>query len=180
MQGHCRERKKMVLSGCSFLRRLTRVISVPTAQTVPAGASRTVFIIYSVEAERSDNATTSLRHSGWTMIWISGYLSRKYSTCLGRNSMWTLQNPFQRIIFALFIASLLFPPIGSSLCHTIISSSGMPILKALFLPRCSSGKKKTFSLCPKAHRITLSAIEDVQTAPFFLPQKALRPAEEVL
>ena len=139
------ERKNIVLSGCSFLRRFTRFISVPTAQTVSGGAAFIVFIIYSVEPHKSDIATTSLRHSGCTMIFIPGYLSLKYSTCFGRNSMWTLQNPFQRMILAFFMAFSLFPPSGASLCHTIISSSGIPSLNALFLPRCSSGKKNTLS-----------------------------------
>src|SRR3989304_8333890 len=58
------DRKNIVLSGCSFLSRFTRLISVPIAHVVPEGAAFTVLIIYSVDPHRSDSSTTSLRHSG--------------------------------------------------------------------------------------------------------------------
>src|SRR5207237_2234901 len=43
------ERKNTRLSRCSRLRRLTKLSSVPTAQTVPAGAALTVLMINSVD-----------------------------------------------------------------------------------------------------------------------------------
>ena len=49
-QGQTTEsRQKTVLSGFSFARRLTRLISVPTAQTVPGSALVTVLMMNSVE-----------------------------------------------------------------------------------------------------------------------------------
>src|SRR3989337_764837 len=174
------ERKNIVLSGCSFLRRFTRLISVPIAHDVPAGDAFTVLIIYSVDPHRSDSSTTSLRHSGLTIMFMPGCFSLKYSICFGRNSIWTLQNPSHRITLALLIPASLLPPRCVSLCHTMISSSGIPVLIALFLPRCSSGKNKTFLRSPSAHLTIFSAEEDVHMAPPFFPQNAFKSAEEFI
>ena len=67
-------RQKTCLSGSSASRRLTRLISVPTAQVVPAGAPRIVSMMNSVEPSQSAAWTTSSRHSGWTMTLTSGML----------------------------------------------------------------------------------------------------------
>src|SRR4030067_2060623 len=174
------ERKNIVLSGSSFLRRFTRLISVPMAHAVPGGADFTVLIIYSVDPHRSDSSTTSLRHSGWTIMFMPGCFSLKYSICFGRNSMWTLQNPSHRISLAFLIPASLFPPLYASLCQTIISSSGIPVLVALFLPRCSSGKNKTFLRSPSAHLTIFSAEDDVHMAPPFFPQNAFKSSERII
>src|SRR5262247_3421863 len=79
------ERKKTFLSVMSRLRRLTRLSSVPTAHTVPAGAAVTVLIMNSVEPARSALLTTSSWHSGWTITFPLGYCLRKLSTWTGWN-----------------------------------------------------------------------------------------------
>jgi hypothetical protein len=52
-------RQKTVLSGFSFARRETRLISVPTPITEPAGASATYFAMKAVEPLASAACTTS-------------------------------------------------------------------------------------------------------------------------
>ena len=64
-QGHTTvSRQNTVLSGFSAAIRFTRLISVPTAQEVPAGASEISFFMYSVDPFESAAVTTSLVHSG--------------------------------------------------------------------------------------------------------------------
>jgi len=77
-------------------RRLTRCISVPTAQRVPGGACSRVRMMYSVLPARSAFCTTSHLHSVWKRTLHSGSLARMSSTCFSVKRPWTLQWPFQR------------------------------------------------------------------------------------
>ena len=69
------ERNRMVLSGFSACKRLTRWSSVPIAQLEPAGARSIVWMMNSVEPTRSAESTTSIMHSGCTRILISRKLA---------------------------------------------------------------------------------------------------------
>src|SRR3712207_7872762 len=71
-------RQNTRLSGSSASSRLTRLISVPTAQVVPAGAARTVSMMYSVEPSQSAACTTSSRRSEEH---TSELQSRQYLVC---------------------------------------------------------------------------------------------------
>ena len=51
---------------------------------------------------------------------------------------------------------------------------------AVLRPRCWSGRKSTFSPCSKAQSRARLALEEVQTMPPCLPQKALMSAEEFM
>ena len=61
-----------VLVGLSAANRETILISVPTTIVEPSGAFSTYQRICSVEPLASAASTTSLKHSGWTMILASG------------------------------------------------------------------------------------------------------------
>src|SRR5579875_851667 len=74
-------RQKISCSGWAFASRCTRLISVPTAHLLPAGARSICSTIYSVEPNRSAASSTSRRHSGCTSTLISGYSARAFSIC---------------------------------------------------------------------------------------------------
>ena len=97
------------------------------------------------EPTSSDRAHTSSQHSGWEITKPSGCFSRKARMCSGRNIWCTEQKPFHRIILARRISSFVNPPCGWSKSHTAISSGVMPIVRAVHLPKCWSGKKSVFS-----------------------------------
>jgi hypothetical protein len=61
-----------------------------------------------------------------------------------------------------------------------IRSVGIPFFTPVFRPRCSSGKKKSFSPRAKAQSKTRPALDDVQTIPPWRPQKAFRAAAEFM
>src|SRR5207237_7746118 len=90
-------RQKTGLFGFSFARRLTRLISVPTANFAPAGAAAIVFAMNSVEPLRSAACTVSNRHSGWTMTVVSGYFARASAICWGVKRWGTEQWPAQGV-----------------------------------------------------------------------------------
>ena len=95
-----------VLSGAtSCVRRLTRWISVATAQTVPAGLFLTVLMMCSVEPLTSAAWTTSNVHSGCAMTLPSGYFFRNASICCTVKRVWTEQCPFHRISLACLTCS---------------------------------------------------------------------------
>src|ERR687892_399839 len=54
------------------------------------------------------------------------------------------------------------PPRGRNGSQTTISSSGMPFLTPVLRPRCSSGKKKSFSPRANAQSKTRPALEEGQ------------------
>src|SRR6266850_3346873 len=120
----------------SCARRLTRCTSVPTAQTDPTGLFFTVLMMYSVLPLSSAACTTSHGTSGWTITRTPGCCVRTLAICAALKRTWTEQCPFHRIMRARFSASGSTPPKISCGSHTTISSSGMPILYAVFRPRC--------------------------------------------
>ena len=77
-------------------------------------------------------------------------------------------------------ASGVLPPSGRNGSQTTISSSGMPFLTPVLRPRCSSGKKKSFSPRSNAQSKTRPALDEVQTMPPLRPQNALRAAAEFM
>jgi len=134
-----------------------------------------------VEPTRSALSTTSIEHSGCTRIFTPGRPARIASTCSGLNIACTLQCPCQRITRARSIRSRGLPPsAGSCGFQRAISSSGMPIPRAVLRPRCWSGKKSTRFVRAKAQSSTARALLDVQTMPPWRPQKALRLAAELM
>jgi len=56
----------------------------------------------------------------------------------------------------------------------------MPSLIPVFLPRCWSGRKRTFGAFSSPHFITAAALEEVHTAPPLRPQRAFMPAMEFI
>ena len=82
------------------------------AQRVPGGAASISRMILLVEPTASARSTTSIMHSGWTMILMPGYFARICVTCCGRNIWWTLQQPFQRITRLRRMSSGVLPPSG--------------------------------------------------------------------
>lgn len=93
----------------------------------------------------------------------------------------TEQWPRHKIILARSSCSRVRPPLGRCGFHTTQSSRDMPISStAVLRPRCWSGRNSTF--CPRvnAQSSARRALEEVQTAPPFLPQNALMSALEFM
>ena len=103
-------RQKTVLSGFSRASRETRLISVPTANFEPAGASVIVRVMNSVEPSMSAACTTSITHSGCTITVIPGCSRRAFSIWATENRRCTEQCPFQRMTRACSSCSSVFPP----------------------------------------------------------------------
>ena len=158
------------------------MISVPIAQWVPAGASRTLSMMNSVEPVRSAARTTSNGHSGWTSTRTAGSAARTSSTWVFVNLVCTEQNPRHstRRVAASCARGFAASRSSARQSHSAIASSGTPIAKAVLRPRCWSGKKNTRGFLSHAHSSTARAFEEVHTSPPRAPQKALSAAVEFM
>ena len=173
-------RQKIVCSGCWAARRCTRLISVPIAKVEPAGAAWIALTMKSVDPEESAASTTGRGHSGCTITWTSGCSARACSICATVKRRCTEQKPCHSRTFASRRASSEFPPSGRRGFHVGICSSGIPLARPVFRPRCWSGKNRTRWARSNAQSSTAEALEDVHTMPPRSPTKPLRAAEEFM
>ena len=176
-------RQKIVLSGCSFASRFTRLISVPTAQIVPAGDSRDHLddeLGRAVHVGRlpPPRAGTPDARSRCT----PGYSRRACSICSTQKRWCVEHQPLPQDDARVAPASRRprcrrSPRAGS---RRPSAPAGIPSSIAVLRPRCSSGKKSTRRPRANAQRSTFSALDDVQTMPPLRPQNALRFAAEFM
>ena len=178
-------------------RRLTRWISVPTANRDPAGAASISWMMNSVDPFRSARSTTSWQHSGCTMTFMPGSFSRIHATCSGRKSLCTLQWPAHRMMSASCSWLVVSPPPGLRGCqsaHCAVrpgsaaasTSVTKPRDLAVLRPRCWSGRNSSLTRSPdssgrspprRAQSKTRCALLLVQQAPPCWPTNALIAAE---
>ena len=113
------------------------------AQLEPAGARSMVWMMNSVEPTRSASATTSIMHSGMNQ----DLDSRKLASELRHVSRFehlvdrAVALPEQDLD-AVDVPPSVLPPRFRRGSQTIICSSGIPMVRAVFRPRCWSGKKR--------------------------------------
>ena len=176
-------RQKTVLSGFSCARRLTRLISVPTAQTLPGAPSAMAFAMNSVEplqsaactdvvaALRVDDDVDAGEPGARGGDLVDGEALVDGAVALPEDDCGSLEL-FQRHAAQAAVGLVVVPQRHRS--------SGTPIAAPVLRPRCWSGKKSTFSPRSKAHSSTAGALLEVQTMPPCLPQNAFSDAAEFM